>query len=101
MKPSDNDYLYLGGYDLGNENKFDFILGHKIGNTGLSMGAMQGDFGVGLSYDFGKSFSVYSQLYDFDDTKVRVGGEWHLSDNLSLYGESWMYVVTVVMLMLA
>ena len=88
LKPSDNDYLYLGGYDLGNENKFDFILGHKIGNTGLSMGAMQGDFGVGLSYDFGKSFSVYSQLYDFDDTKVRVGGEWHLSDNLSLYGES-------------
>ncbi len=88
LRPGENDFVYMGAYDIGNRNKFDFIAGHKIGNTGLSMGAMQGEFGVGLSYDFGDAFRLYSQLYDFDDTKVRVGGEFRLSDGLSVYGES-------------
>ena len=29
-----------------------------------------------------------SQLYDFDDSKVRLGGEVRVTDNLSVYGES-------------
>ena len=28
------------------------------------------------------------QLYDFDDSKVRLGGEVRVTDNLSVYGES-------------
>ena len=68
----------MGGYDIGEANKFDFIMGHKMGNTAVSMGAMQGEFGVGLSYDLSRDFKLYSQLYDFDDAKVRVGGELHV-----------------------
>ena len=41
-----------------------------------------------ITPDFGKRFTVYSQLYDFDDVKLRVGGELKLTDNVSLYGES-------------
>ena len=52
------------------------------------MGAMQGDFGVGLSYDLSKDFKLYSQVYDFDDTKVRLGGELRLTDSFSIYGET-------------
>lgn len=88
FSPNDDSYLYMGGYDIGDANKFDFIVGKHFGNAGLSMGAMQGEFGVGLSYDFGRDFRLYSQLYDFDDSKVRLGGEVRLSDSLSLYGES-------------
>ena len=88
ISPSDNAFLYMGGYDIGNANKFDFIMGRKMGNAAVSMGAMQGDFGVGLSYDLGKDFRLYSQVYDFDDTKVRVGGELKLTDTFSLYGET-------------
>ena len=88
ISPSDKNFLYMGGYDIGEANKFDFIMGHKLGNAAVSMGAMQGDFGVGLSYDFGRDFKLYSQLYDFDDAKVRVGGELRLTDNFSLYGET-------------
>lgn len=88
LRPSDNSFAYIGAYDVGDKNKMDFIVGRKFGDAGLSMGAMQGDFGVGLSYDFGKSFRIYSQLYDFDDAKVRVGGEIKVHDNFSLYGES-------------
>ena len=88
ISPSDNAFLYMGGYDIGNANKFDFIMGRKMGNAAVSMGAMQGDFGVGMSYDLGKDFRLYSQVYDFDDTKVRVGGELKLTDTFSLYGET-------------
>lgn len=48
------------------------------------MGAMQGEFGVGFDYRLGNSFKLYSQVYDFNDTKVKVGGELKLTDNLSL-----------------
>ncbi len=88
LRPSDDAFLYMGGYDIGEANKFDFIFGKQLGNAAVSMGAMQGDFGVGLSYDLGKDFRIYSQVYDFDDTKVRLGGEFKLNDNFSLYGET-------------
>ena len=88
ISPSENNFLYMGGYDIGEANKFDFIMGHQMGNTAVSMGAMQGEFGVGLSYDLSRDFKLYSQLYNFDDAKVRVGGELRLTDNFSLYGET-------------
>ena len=88
LRPSDDAFLYMGGYDIGEGNKFDFIFGKQLGNAAVSMGAMQGDFGVGLSYDLSKDFRLYSQLYDFDDTKVRLGGEFRVNDNFSLYGET-------------
>jgi phospholipid/cholesterol/gamma-HCH transport system substrate-binding protein len=88
LHPSNEAFLYMGGYDIGNANKFDFIVGRQLGNAAVSMGAMQGDFGVGLSYDLSKDFKLYSQVYDFDDTKVRLGGELRLTDSFSIYGET-------------
>ena len=88
LTPSDNAFLYMGGYDIGEANKFDFIMGRKMGKAAVSAGAMQGDFGVGLSYDLSKEFKVYSQVYDFNDTKVRLGGELRLTDSFSIYGET-------------
>ena len=88
ISPSDKNFLFMGGYDIGEANKFDFIMGRKMGNAAVSMGAMQGELGVGLSYDLGRDFKLYSQLYDFDDAKVRLGGELRLTDTFSLYGET-------------
>lgn len=88
LQPAEDSFVYMGGYDIGDANKFDFIAGKYMGNAAFSMGAMQGEFGVGLSYDFGRDFRLYSQLYDFDDSKVRVGGELRLNDNFSIYGET-------------
>lgn len=88
LQPDDGGYLYVGGYDLGGANKLDLIAGKKFGSAGLSAGAMQGEFGVGLSYDLGRSVKLYGQLYDFDDAKLRLGGELRLTDSVSLYGES-------------
>ena len=48
---------------------------------------MQGEFGVGLGYNIADSFRLYTQVYDFDDTKVKLGGELKINDNFSLLGE--------------
>mgnify|MGYP003291465381 CR=1 FL=1 len=88
LRPSDKSSAYIGFYDIGKENKFDFIVDRKFGPAALSVGSMQGEFGVGLGYDFGKTFRLYSQVYDFDNAKVRLGGEVKLNDSFSLYGES-------------
>ena len=88
INPTDSSFIYMGNYGIGDEGKFDFIAGKNYGNTGLSMGSMQGDFGVGISQKFGSSFRLYSQLYDFNDAKLRLGGELFLNKKLSIYGES-------------
>ena len=88
INPTDSSFIYMGNYDIGGAGKFDFIAGKNYGATGLSMGAMQGDFGVGISQKFGSHFRLYSQLYDFNDAKIRLGGELYLNDKLSFYGES-------------
>lgn len=86
--PTPNNYIYAGAYDMGNTNKLDLIAGQRLGDGSVSLGAMQGEFGVGLSYDIGKAFRVYSQAYDFNDTKVRLGGEINVTNNVAVYGES-------------
>jgi phospholipid/cholesterol/gamma-HCH transport system substrate-binding protein len=48
---------------------------------------MQGKFGVGLGYNINNRFRIYSQLYDFSDSKLRLGGEYMLKDKLFLVGE--------------
>lgn len=88
LAPTENGFAYLGGYDLGESNKLDLYFGQRRGNATMSMGAMQGELGVGASYDFGKDFKLYGQVYDFNDTKVRVGGEYKLTDTFSIYGET-------------
>jgi phospholipid/cholesterol/gamma-HCH transport system substrate-binding protein len=88
LEPTEDTALYVGGASVGDDNKLDLQLIKKRNAWDFSAGAMQGKFGIGVGYDLGKRFRVYSQLYDFNDAKVRVGGEYKLNSNLSLVGES-------------
>lgn len=88
LEPTEDTALYVGGASVGDDNKLDLQLIKKRNAWDISAGAMQGKFGIGVGYDLGKRFRIYSQLYDFNDAKVRVGGEYKLNSNLSLVGES-------------
>ena len=88
LEPTEDTALYVGGASVGDDNKLDLQLIKKRNAWDFSAGAMQGKFGIGVGYDLGKRFRIYSQLYDFNDAKVRVGGEYKLNSNLSLVGES-------------
>jgi phospholipid/cholesterol/gamma-HCH transport system substrate-binding protein len=88
LEPTPDTALYVGGASVGDDNKLDLQLIKKRNAWDFSAGAMQGKLGIGLGYDFNKRFRLYSQLYDFNDAKVRLGGEFRLNENLSLVGES-------------
>ena len=79
---------YLGASSIGNDTKLDLYLGKRFHGLDVSAGAMQGKFGVGLGYEFNPKFRIYSQLYDFDDSKLRFGGEFMIKNNMFLVGES-------------
>ena len=87
-KPKKGTFGYLGASSIGNDTKLDLYLGKSFHGLGVSAGAMQGKFGVGLGYDFSNRFRIYSQLYDFDDSKLRFGGEYMIKDDIFLVGES-------------
>lgn len=87
FRPQDDTFFYLGGYDLGDSNKLDLQFGKQFDAADVSMGSMQGEFGVGLGYNIADLFRLYTQVYDFDDTKVKLGGELKINDNFSLLGE--------------
>ena len=87
LQPTEDASVYLGAYDIGDKNKLDFIFGKSAGAADLSLGVMQGEFGIGAGFNITPTLKIYSQVYDFNDTKVKVGGEIKLSDNISLLGE--------------
>jgi len=87
-KSKKGTYGYLGASSIGDDTKLDLYFGKRFHNFDISTGAMQGKFGVGLGYDFNPKFRIYSQLYDFDDSKLRVGAEYMLKDKIFLVGES-------------
>lgn len=88
LRPKDNSFVYLGAYDIGDKNKLDLQFGHDIDDFSLRLGATQGKLGVGLDYRVNNSLKLFTDVYDFDETKVKVGGEYMFSPNLSLVGES-------------
>ena len=87
-KPRRGTFGYLGASSIGNDTKLDLYMGKRFHGLDVSAGAMQGKFGVGLGYEFNPKFRIYSQLYDFDDSKLRFGGEYMIKDDIFLVGES-------------
>ena len=86
-KEKKGTYGYLGASSIGDDTKLDLYFGKRFHNLDVSTGAMQGKFGVGLGYNINDRFRIYSQLYDFSHSKLRLGGEYMLKDKLFLVGE--------------
>lgn len=87
-KSKKGTYGYLGASSIGDDTKLDLYFGKKFRGVDISTGAMQGKFGIGLGYGINDRFRIYSQLYDFSDSKLRLGGEYMIKDDIFLVGES-------------
>ncbi|MGL5206374.1 MAG: MlaD family protein [Acidaminococcaceae bacterium] len=88
LRPQDDRFIYLGAHDMGGKNKLNLQFGQDMADFSLRLGAMQGKIGVGLDYKVNNSFKLFTDVYDFDETKVKIGGEYMFSPKLSLVGES-------------
>jgi phospholipid/cholesterol/gamma-HCH transport system substrate-binding protein len=81
--------LYLGGADIGDDTKLDFYYNRDVNKRLLARaGVMQGEFGVGASYRLLPKLSLFTDFYDFNDVKLRLGAEWAFTDNFSLIGQT-------------
>lgn len=83
-------FIYVGGADIGDNNDLDLHYDKKMSDRLLvRAGLMQGEFGVGMDYNITPKFKLFTDLYDFNDTKWRVGAEYALTKNLSVIGQSF------------
>ena len=88
FRPKNDSFVYLGAYDMGAKNKLDLQFGRDMDDFSLRLGSTQGKLGVGFDYRVNNSLKLFTDVYDFDETKVKVGGEYMFNPNLSLVGES-------------
>ncbi|MDD4084482.1 MAG: MlaD family protein [Acidaminococcaceae bacterium] len=88
LRPSGNGFVYLGADDIGDGSKLNLQFGRDVDDFAFRLGSMRGKFGVGVDYRLSSSFKVYTDVYDFDETKVKVGGEYMFNPKISLVGES-------------
>lgn len=88
--PVANDaYFYVGGADIGGANKLDLHIGKDFNKFfGARAGIMMGEFGVGVNFKLGKNVKLFTDFYDFNEHKWRVGAEVMLCKNLSLIGQT-------------
>lgn len=84
-----DSFAYLGVADIGDDNKLDFHYNRNINKKLLvRAGIMQGNFGLGADYRLTNKFKLFTDVYDFNDTKLRIGGEWAFNKTFSLIGQS-------------
>ncbi len=85
----EHSFVYIGGADVGDDTKLDLNYNKMVNpRFGVRAGLMQGSFGVGMNYKIGRNFKLFTDFYDFNDTKVRVGGELALTKDFSLIAQS-------------
>ena len=81
--------IYLGGADIGDDTKLDFYYNKNVNKRLLvKAGVMEGEFGIGAKYLVIPKLSLFTDVYDFNDFKVRMGAEWALNKNFSIIGQT-------------
>lgn len=83
-------YADMGVSDIGGGDRFNLLLGRQLDDSfSLRAGVVESEAGVGLEKRFGNAFTLGADAYDFNAFKIRLRGEWKLSDDLSLVGQSY------------
>ena len=84
-----DDFVLLGVADVGDRDKVNFHYNKKLNKYIYARaGVMEGEFGVGMDWNVSPKFKLFTDFYDFNDAKLKVGAEWAFSPRLSLIGQS-------------
>lgn len=89
FEPGQNRFVYIGIDDLGEDDNFNFQLGERSGAISYRVGRMQDKFGLGFNYRFSPKWELFADVYDFDDTKVKVGAEYKITKDSSVIAKSY------------
>ncbi len=84
-----DDFVLLGVSDIGDKDKVNFHYNKKLNKFVYARaGVMEGEFGVGMDWNVTPKFKLFTDFYDFNDAKLKVGAEWAFSPRISLIGQS-------------
>lgn len=71
-------FLQVGVHDIGEENKANVQIGKHRGNFAGRMGLFEGKAGIGLDHQLGDHAKVSVEMYDPNDTRIKLRGEYYL-----------------------
>ena len=91
-----DDFVYLGVSDIGDRDRLDFHYNKRLNKFMLGRaGVIEGDFGVGMDWNLSPKFKLFTDFYDFDDAKLKVG-RMGLQPQFIPLGRVWMCWTTVL-----
>ncbi len=86
---NETNSLFVGGADIGDSNKLDLYYNRRLNDRfEVRGGVMYGEFGLGANYTIVPKVKLFTDVYDFNDAKLRVGAEWAVTPNFSLIGQA-------------
>lgn len=88
IRTSPQDFALIGVRDIGQGDKFNFQLGKDDGTWSTRVGVINSRPGVGFDKRLGDKASLSLDVYDPNDGKVRLGGQYQIGSNLYLVGQT-------------
>jgi phospholipid/cholesterol/gamma-HCH transport system substrate-binding protein len=74
-------FLQVGVNDIGEGDKANVQIGKQTGDITSRMGLFDGKAGIGLDHQLGSHAKVSVEMFDPNDTKIKLRGEYYLGDS--------------------
>ncbi len=88
LRTSPQSFALIGVRDIGETDKFNLQLGQDSASWTTRFGVIDNRAGIGLDKRFGSKLAVTVDVYDPNDSKVRLGGEYLLGQSFYLVGQT-------------
>lgn len=88
IQTSPNDFALIGVRDIGERDKFNLQLGNENGSWTTRLGVIDSRPGIGIDKRLGEKITFTFDLYDPNEARVRLGGQYRLDRNLYLIGQA-------------
>jgi phospholipid/cholesterol/gamma-HCH transport system substrate-binding protein len=88
IRTSPQDFALIGVRDIGEDDKFNLQLGRDSDSWSTRYGVIDSRPGVGVDKRFGEKLALSVDVFDPNDAKLRLGGQYQLSQNFYLIGQA-------------
>ena len=88
LRTSSQSFALFGIRDIGESDKLNLQLGRDNASWTSRFGLIDSRAGLGLDKRLGGRLAVSVDVYDPNEAKVRLGGQYLLGDNLYLVGQT-------------
>lgn len=88
INTSPRDFAVVGVSDIGESSKLNFQLGQSGSAFGQRVGIIDSKAGVGLDAKLGKELRMSVDVYDPNDVRVKLRGQYQVAPDTFLVGQS-------------